>query len=42
MIYFDKLTKNQNLKKKLLSFGGGGGGEGGGYKRRIQVIFLTN
>ena len=40
MIYFDKLRKNQNLKKKLLCVGGGG--EEGGYKRRIQVIFLTN
>ena len=27
MIFFDKLTKNPNMKKKISGGGGGGGGE---------------
>ena len=28
MIFFDKLTKNPNMKKKISGGGGGGGGNG--------------
>ena len=37
MVCFDKLTKNQNLKKKKNFFwrgGGGGGGDGAGVSER--------